>query len=62
MKRDGNEILYFKQLKNSNKDHGNIEIDPNVLTESLFKKYDYLLVTSENELLGIKEQKSLELR
>lgn len=56
MKREGNEILYFKQLKKSSE--GNSQNKSEILTEQLFSKFDYLLVTPDNELLGIKNEKS----
>ena len=58
MKREGNEILYFKQLQQSAGKNGNTANGLTKLNEGLFSKFDYLLVTPENELLGIKAENS----
>ena len=58
MKKEGSEILYFKQLHESLKSQNGGNAQAAVLNESLFEKYDYLLVTAENELLGVKNEVS----
>ena len=58
MKKDGDEILYFKQLEKSGADNKDSPSQGATLTEGLFQKYEYLLVNSDNELLGIKGENS----